>query len=157
MLALQAAPGEAAYAPAGVLGKTGGGVFRFPQAIAFDASGVDDPGAGAPGGPYLYVADQHSILVQKFTTDGTSVRRIGGFGTGAGRFGRVSPAGIIGGVGGLAVGPRGALYVLDSFNSRRRGRGERRLHPGRRNRSEPRPRDRPDRGDLRHGQRLRGT
>jgi uncharacterized membrane protein len=83
VLALQAAPGEAAYAPAGVLGKTGGGVFRFPQAIAFDASGVDDPGVGAPGGPYLYVADQHSFLVQKFTTDGTFVRRIGGFGTGA--------------------------------------------------------------------------
>lgn len=93
-------------------------MLRFPQAIAFDASQVADPAAGAPGGPYLYVADQHSFLVQKFTTSGVFVRQIGGFGTGPGRFGRVSLGGTIGGIGGLAVGPAGSLYVLDSFNSR---------------------------------------
>lgn len=66
----------------------------------------------------MYVADQHSFLVQKFTATGAFVREFGGFGTGPGQFGRVSPAGTIGGIGGLAVGPGGAVYVLDSFNSR---------------------------------------
>ena len=118
VLALYAPSAHAALIPTGTLGKTGGGVLRFPQAIAFDDSQVADPGDGAPGGPYLYVADQHSFLVQKFTTSGAFIRQIGGFGTGPGRFGRVSPAGTIGGIGGLAVGPGGSLYVLDSFNSR---------------------------------------
>lgn len=118
VLGLQGPSAHAALVPVGTLGKTGGGVLRFPQAIAFYASGVADPGAGAPGGPYVYVADQHSFLVQKFTAAGVFVRQIGGFGPEPGRFGRVSPAGTIGGIGGLAVGADGSLYVLDSFNSR---------------------------------------
>src|SRR4029078_5989253 len=50
-------------------------VLRFPQAVAYDGSGVADPAPGAPAGPYVYVADQHSFFVQKFTASGTFVRR----------------------------------------------------------------------------------
>src|SRR3954471_18842820 len=90
-LALAAATaGAAPYSSVTAVGKTGGGVLRFPQAVAYDASGVQDPGAGAPAGPYLYVADQYSFLVQKFTSGGTFVREWGGFGTANGRFGNAS-------------------------------------------------------------------
>ena len=47
------------------------GVLRFPQALAYDASGVADPDR-ARRGPYVYVADQHSFFVQKFTAGGRS-------------------------------------------------------------------------------------
>ncbi|WP_028064916.1 NHL repeat-containing protein [Solirubrobacter soli] len=99
------------------------GVLRFPQALAYDASGVPDPGAGAPAGPYVYVADQHSFTVQKFTADGTFVRRFGGYGSEPGRLGATSSSaspttGLLGGVGGVAVDARGHVYVLDSFNAR---------------------------------------
>ena len=47
-------------------------IFRFPQAVAFDASGAPDPDPDAPPGPYVYVADQHSFFVQKFTPMGAS-------------------------------------------------------------------------------------
>src|SRR5689334_9709017 len=60
------------------------GVFRFPQTLAYDASGVNDP--VAPG-PYVYVADQYSFTVQKFTADGRFVRRFGGYGSEPGHFG----------------------------------------------------------------------
>ena len=83
ILALAAAPAAAApYSSVTAVGKTGGGILRFPQAVAYDDSGVADP-AGAPVGPYVYVADQYSFLVQKFTRGGTFVRQWGGFGTGA--------------------------------------------------------------------------
>ena len=48
------------------------GVLRFPQALAYDASGVADPEPGAPAGPYVYVADQHSFFIQKFTSGAMS-------------------------------------------------------------------------------------
>ncbi len=99
------------------------GVLRFPQALAYDASGVDDPGPGAPRGPYVYVADQHTFFVQKFTADGRFVRRFGGYGSDAGHLGATSASaspttGTVGGVGGVAVDARGRVYVLDSFNNR---------------------------------------
>ena len=125
-IALCAAPGAARaaeFATPQVYGETGSGIFRFPQAIAYDASGVADP--AGPSGPYVYIADQYSFLVQKFTTGGTFVRQWGGFGSEPGHFGATSPnatatgtTGVVGGVGGLAVGPGGDVYVLDSLNDR---------------------------------------
>jgi len=98
-------------------------VFRFPQAVAYDESGVPDPDPEAPPGPYVYVADQHSFFVQKFTADGRFVRRFGGYGSEPGRFGATSASaspttGTVGGIGGLAVDARGHVLVLDSFNAR---------------------------------------
>ena len=98
-------------------------IFRFPQAVAFDLSGVSDPDPDAPPGPYVYVADQHSFFVQKFTADGRFVRRFGGYGSESGRFGAThasaSPTtGTVGGIGGVAVDARGHVLVLDSFNAR---------------------------------------
>src|SRR5829696_5523679 len=116
-LVLASASSAAPYSSVTAVGKTGGGVLRFPQAVAYDASGVPDPGAGAPAGPYVYVADQYSFLVQKFTRDGTFVRDWGGFGTGTGRFGNAS-GDTVGGIGGLAVDGAGRVYVLDSYNDR---------------------------------------
>jgi len=116
-LALAATASAAPYASTLSVGKTGGGVLRFPQAVAYDDSGVADPGTGAPAGPYVYVADQYSFLVQKFTRSGTFVREWGGFGTGNGRFGNAS-GDTVGGIGGLAVDGAGRVYVLDSYNDR---------------------------------------
>lgn len=92
------------------------GVLRFPQTLAYDASGVNDP--VAPG-PYVYAADQYSFTVQKFTADGHFVRRFGGYGSEAGHFGGTladgSPTtGVVGGISELAVDAQGRVYVLDS-------------------------------------------
>jgi sugar lactone lactonase YvrE len=111
-----AAAVAAPYSSVSVVGKTGGGILRFPQAVAYDDSGVVDP-AGAPAGPYVYVADQYSFLVQKFTSTGTFVRQWGGFGTGKGRVGNEN-GDTVGGIGGLAVDAAGRVYVLDSYNDR---------------------------------------
>jgi DNA-binding beta-propeller fold protein YncE len=95
-------------------------VLRFPQALAYDASGVQDP---VLPGPYVYVADQYSFTVQKFTADGRFVRRFGGYGSEPGHFGATSQdpsrnPQVVGGISGLAVDAQGRVYVLDSFNSR---------------------------------------
>ncbi len=105
------------------LGVAQEGVFRFPQAVAYDASGTPDPDPQAPAGPYVYVADQFSFFVQKFTATGGFVRRFGGYGSEPGHFGATSASasptsGIVGGIAGVAVDDRGHVYVLDSFNSR---------------------------------------
>jgi YVTN family beta-propeller protein len=78
----------------------GGGVFRFPQAVAF-----------SPGGSRVFVGDQYSGDVQAFAADGTfefsfgsrSVRR---------------ETGRLGVVGGVATDRSGHVYVLDSENDR---------------------------------------
>ena len=106
-----------------IVGVAQEGVFRFPQAVAYDASGTRDPDPQAPAGPYVYVADQYSFFVQKFTAAGNFVRRFGGYGSEPGRFGATSASaspttGLVGGISGLAVDGRGHVYVLDSFNSR---------------------------------------
>ena len=116
-LVLAATASAAPYSAVTEAGRTGGGVLRFPQAVAYDDSGVADPGAGAPAGPYVYVADQYSFLVQKFTRSGTFVRQWGGFGTATGRFGNAN-GDTVGGIGGLAVDSAGRVYVLDSYNDR---------------------------------------
>ncbi|MGZ8648407.1 MAG: hypothetical protein ACXW08_07240 [Solirubrobacteraceae bacterium] len=114
LLVVLAAPAGAAAdfgAPVS-FGTNGAGVFRFPQAVAYDDG-------------FVYVADQFSFVVQKFTRDGTFVGAWGGYGQGPGRFGDTSgdtaatpTAGTVGGISGIAVGPAGDVYVLDSFNSR---------------------------------------
>jgi sugar lactone lactonase YvrE len=116
-LVLAATASAAPYSSVTVVGKTGGGILRFPQAVAYDDSGVPDPRAGAPAGPYVYVADQYSFLVQKFTRSGTFVRQWGGFGTAPGRFGNAN-GDTVGGIGGVAVDGAGRVYVLDSYNDR---------------------------------------
>src|SRR4051812_15153609 len=127
LAALSVAPGVAAAYPdwrsPAAVGVPQEGVLRFPQALAYDASGVDDPGPGASRGPYVYVADQHSFWVQKFTADGTFVRRFGGYGSDPGHLGSTTASaspttGVVGGVGGMAVDERGRVYVLDSSNDR---------------------------------------
>lgn len=112
VLAVPCGASAAPFSPPVVYGATGGGAFRFPQAVAYDDG-------------FVYVADQSSFLVQKFTRAGTFVGAWGGYGQGAGRFGNTSAtgaatgsAGTVGGIAGIAVGPGGDVYVLDSFNSR---------------------------------------
>jgi sugar lactone lactonase YvrE len=127
LAALAVAPSVAAAYPdwrsPAAVGVPQEGVLRFPQALAYDASGVEDPSPGAPRGPYVYVADQHSFWVQKFTADGRFVRRFGGYGSEPGHLGATTASaspttGVVGGVGGLAVDEHGRLYVLDSANDR---------------------------------------
>jgi sugar lactone lactonase YvrE len=122
-----AAPAAAHAAPdwrsPALLGVPPEGVLRFPQALAYDGSGVRDPDPQAPAGPYVYVADQHSFWVQKFTVDGQFVRRFGGYGSEPGHFGWTSPSaspssGVVGGIGGVVVDDEGRVYVLDSYNAR---------------------------------------
>src|SRR3954454_9684374 len=96
-----AAPATADAAPAltpSVVGETpvAGGVFRFPQAVAF-----------SPGGAVVYVGDQYSGVVQSFSRDGT-VR--GQFGARAIR----REAGRLGTVGGVATDRDGRLCAVDS-------------------------------------------
>jgi DNA-binding beta-propeller fold protein YncE len=108
-LALLAGPGDAVaacppaepscpYIDVAVIGKTGQGVFRFPQAVAL-----------SPGGDVVYVADQFSAMVQKFDRAGTFLAQWGAFGDGAGQITQV---------GGLAADRSGRVYVLDSLNDR---------------------------------------
>src|SRR3954469_2299221 len=77
-----------------------GGVFRFPQAVAF-----------SPGGAVVYVGDQYSGVVQSFGRDGTPR---GTFGSRALR----REPGRLGTVGGVATDRDGRVYVLDSENDR---------------------------------------
>jgi DNA-binding beta-propeller fold protein YncE len=90
------------YLDVHVLGKDpqGHGVFRFPQAVAF-----------SPGGSYVWVADQHSALVQKFDRQGAWQAEIGGYAD-RGQLGR------LGVIGGVATDRNGHLFVLDSENDR---------------------------------------
>jgi tripartite motif-containing protein 71 len=72
-------------------------VLRCPEALAF-----------APDGD-LFVADQFSHVVQRFTPGGRFLGQWGSFGSGPGQFGAVD---------GLAVDARGDVYVLDSTHDR---------------------------------------
>src|SRR2546423_13536644 len=74
----------------------GGGVFRFPQAVAF-----------SPGGSRVFVGDQYSGDVQAFAADGTYLFA---FGSRAGR----RESGRVGGVGGGAAGRSGHGHVPHS-------------------------------------------
>jgi DNA-binding beta-propeller fold protein YncE len=78
-------------------GQRGGGVLRFPQAIAIGPDGA------------VYVGDQGSHLVQEFAPDGTWLRDIGTAGT---RPGELTA------VGALGVAGDGTLLVADGGTNR---------------------------------------
>ncbi|HEY5144083.1 MAG TPA: NHL repeat-containing protein [Solirubrobacteraceae bacterium] len=78
----------------------GGGLFRFPQGLAF-----------TPGGGTVFVGDQYSGVVQAFAPDGT-FRFAFGLRATRGEPGR------LGVVGGVATDHAGHVYVLDSENDR---------------------------------------
>src|SRR3954468_10944522 len=63
-----------AYSAASQIGSRGGGVLRFPQAVAVGPDGS------------VYVADQGSHVVQVFAPDGRFLREVGIAGTGPGGF-----------------------------------------------------------------------
>ncbi len=98
---LRACPGAVGavcpYTGVRALGRRGAGVLRCPEALAF-----------APDGE-LYVADQFSHVVQRFSPSGRFLGQWGSFGSGPGQFGAVD---------GLAVDAAGEVYVLDSTHAR---------------------------------------
>ena len=79
------------------VGQRGGGVLRFPQAVAIGPDGS------------VYVGDQSSHVVQVFTRDGAFVREVGVAGT---RPGELSA------VGSVAVAGDGSLLVADGGSNR---------------------------------------
>jgi DNA-binding beta-propeller fold protein YncE len=85
------------YASAAQIGQRGGGVLRFPQAVAVGPDGS------------IYVGDQGSHVVQVFGPDGTFRREVGIAGT---RPGELSA------VGSLAVAGDGSLLVADGASNR---------------------------------------
>jgi tripartite motif-containing protein 71 len=80
-----------------VIGQRAEGLLRFPEAVA-----VGDEGA-------VYVADQLSYVVQKFTAAGAFVGEWGSYGGGRGQFGPIA---------GLATDAAGNVYVVDSSHDR---------------------------------------
>lgn len=97
----EACPGAGAepcpYASAAIVGQRAEGVLRFPEAVAVDAFGN------------VYVADQLSYVVQKFTAAGEFETEWGSFGGGHSQFGPI---------GGLATDAAGNVYVVDSSHNR---------------------------------------
>src|SRR5438105_2699106 len=88
---------ECPYASASIIGPRAEGVLRFPEAVAVDGAGN------------VYVADQLSYVVQKFTAGGTFVTEWGSYGGGHGQFGPI---------GGIGTDPAGNVYVVDSSHNR---------------------------------------
>jgi DNA-binding beta-propeller fold protein YncE len=91
------ASGRCPYTGVSFIGRRGEGVLRCPEALAF-----------APDGD-LYVADQFSHLVQRFSPSGRFLGQWGSYGSGPGQLGAVD---------GLAVDARSDVYVLDSTHDR---------------------------------------
>jgi tripartite motif-containing protein 71 len=85
------------YSSAQIIGQRAEGVLRFPEAVAVDAQGD------------VYVADQLSYVVQKFSAAGTFETEWGSYGGGHSQFGPI---------GGLAVDAAGDVYVVDSSHNR---------------------------------------
>ncbi len=91
------AAGECPYVSASIIGMRAEGVLRFPEAVAVDAFGN------------VYVADQLSFVVQKFSAAGQYLGQWGSYGGGHGQFGPI---------GGLATDVAGNVYVVDSEHNR---------------------------------------
>lgn len=85
------------YRSVAIVGKRDEGVLRFPEALAVAANGD------------VYVADQYSYVVQRFTAHGRFLGRWGSEGAGPGQFGAV---------GGLAVSSAGDVYLVDAGHDR---------------------------------------
>lgn len=85
------------YSAVKILGRRGEGVLRFPEALAVAADGD------------VYVADQYSYVVQRFSSSGRFLGQWGSHGAGPGQFGAV---------GGLAVSRSGDVYLVDSEHDR---------------------------------------
>ncbi len=92
-----AGSGPCPYASAQSIGQRAEGVLRFPEAVAVDTQGD------------VYVADQLSYVVQKFSDTGAFVGEWGTYGGGHGQFGPI---------GGLATDTAGNVYVVDSSHNR---------------------------------------
>ncbi len=90
-------PALCPYATAQIIGQRAEGVLRFPEAVAVDTQGN------------VYVADQLSYVVQKFTANGTFETEWGSYGGGHSQFGPI---------GGLATDAGGNVYVVDSSHNR---------------------------------------
>jgi tripartite motif-containing protein 71 len=97
----EACPGVGAapcpYSSAASIGQRAEGVLRFPEAVALDTAGD------------VYVADQLSYVVEKFSASGEFVTQWGSYGGGHGQFGPI---------GGLATDAAGNVYVVDSSHNR---------------------------------------
>lgn len=85
------------YAGAQVIGQRAEGVLRFPEAVAIGPQG------------YVYVADQLSYTVQRFSSAGVFETEWGSYGGGHGQFGPIA---------GLATDAAGEVYVVDSSHNR---------------------------------------
>lgn len=99
LIAGRACPGAdpCPYRSVAIRGRRGEGVLRFPEALAV-----------APDGD-VYVADQYSYVVQRFSPSGRFLGQWGSHGAGPGQFGAV---------GGLAVSRAGDVYLVDSEHDR---------------------------------------
>jgi sugar lactone lactonase YvrE len=83
------------YVSGSLIGQRGGGVLRFPQAVAVGPDGS------------VYVGDQSSSVVQIFSPSGAFLRELGVAGTRPGEFGAV---------GALAVAADNTLFVAEGTN-----------------------------------------
>jgi DNA-binding beta-propeller fold protein YncE len=89
--------GPCPYAAARIIGQRAEGVLRFPEAVAIGPQGT------------VYVADQLSYVVQRFSPAGAFEGEWGSYGGGRGQFGPI---------GGLATDAAGDVYVVDSSHDR---------------------------------------
>jgi DNA-binding beta-propeller fold protein YncE len=92
-----AGAGGCPYASVTIIGQRAESVLRFPEAVAVDTVGD------------VYVADQLSYVVQKFSAAGQYLGQWGSYGGGHGQFGPI---------GGLATDAAGNVYVVDSSHNR---------------------------------------